>query len=53
MFEGTYFFILTSFNTAPLILLVKIILMRNHKSVKGDYSGGLHFSGLNFQPIFI
>ena len=29
------FFIFTSFNTAPLILLVKIILTQNCKSVKG------------------
>ena len=37
------FFIFSSFNTTPLILLVKIILIRNCKSVKGDYndSGGL------------
>ena len=28
-------FIFTSFNTTPLILLVKINLIRNYKSVKG------------------
>ena len=36
MFDGTYFFNFTSFNTTPLILLVKIVLMRNYKSLKGD-----------------
>ena len=32
------FFIFTSFNTTPVILLVKVILVWNFKSVKGDYS---------------
>ena len=34
--EVVCFFIFTSFNITPLILLVKIILIRNCKSVKGD-----------------
>ena len=33
--------IFTSFNTTPLILLVKVILLRNCNSVKGVYSIGL------------
>ena len=35
------FFIFTSFKPTPLILYVKIILIWNCISVKGDYSGGL------------
>ena len=32
----SYFFIFTGFNTTPLMRLVKIILIRNRKSVEGD-----------------
>ena len=32
----SWFFIFTSLNTTPLITLVKIILILNFKSVKGD-----------------
>ena len=52
MFEGTNFFIFTSFNTIPLILLVKIILISNYKSVKGDWFRWATFSWTKFPTYF-
>ena len=43
------FFIFTNFNTTSLTLLVKIILIRNSKSVKGDY---IPFYNLSTEPAF-